>query len=580
MKKVMSVNIGGLVFQIDNEAYTKLDGYIKALEKQFQGTEGSEEIIGDIESRIAEIFQDKMKAGRESIRTEDIDEIVRIMGAPKDLGQESAEAYATPGSPGSSTAQASSGSAEGSTASAGTGASAAGHAGGSSSAAGSASGDAASDPAGSRPQDHSGPSTGNNPKRFFRNSEDKLLGGVCSGFATYIDADPLIVRLAFLLAVLGFGMGPVVYLILWIVVPEAKTTSEKLQMKGEKVTIDSIEKAIRKEANDIKKRFDHIKEDIENNPDHPVNKAEKRGRDFFAEAGDSIGRLFGVAVKVFVGLLVAVIFFAILSAVFGVTGGLGYATFLFPGLLGLLFSSGTQATAMVIGVLAVLSIPLIIIAYKSLRFLLGINMGTKPLDALFLVAWVIGLGLVIVVGAKVASEFQREVTYREEVPLSINPVRTIYLNRLETPVRQFKHSDNIQMDGVSLTDDSVFFQELALDIEPGKSDRFALTVVRRARGKNREQAVDNARSIAYRYRERDSMLALSGEYTIEDRSWRGQELGLVMEVPVGKRIVIDERLRPFLQNVRMANYLTDEELYNRPLVMAENGLEPVQRQGQ
>ena len=68
MKKVMSVNIGGLVFQIDNEAYAKLDGYIGALEKQFQGTEGSDEIIGDIESRIAEIFQDKMKAGRESIR--------------------------------------------------------------------------------------------------------------------------------------------------------------------------------------------------------------------------------------------------------------------------------------------------------------------------------------------------------------------------------------------------------------------------------------------------------------------------------------------------------------------------------
>jgi len=567
MKKVMSVNIGGLVFQIDNEAYTKLDGYIKALEKQFQGTEGSEEIIGDIESRIAEIFQEKIKAGRESIRTEDIDEIVRIMGAPKDLGQESSEAYAEPAVV---------------TAAAGTAApeSAPNPAGAAGSTAGEAARETSSSSAGTGPQGNGGPLPENGHKRFFRNSNDKLLGGVCSGFATYIDADPLIVRLAFLLAVLGFGVGPVVYLILWIVVPEAKTTSEKLQMKGEKVTIDSIEKAIRKEATDIKKRFDNIKEDIENNPDHPVNKAEKRGRDFFAEAGDSFGRLFGIGVKVFVGLLVAVIILAIFSAFFGVTGSIGYATFLFPGVLGLLFSSAGQANAMVIGLLAVVSVPLIIVAYKSLRFLLGIKVGTKPLDALFLVSWIIGLGLVIIVGAKVASEFQREVTYREEVPLKINPVKTIYLNKLESPVRHFHHNDKIKMDGVSLTNDSLFFQQLELDIEPGKSDHYTLTVVRRARGKNREQAVENARSIAYRFREQDSMLALSSEYTIQDRSWRGQQLGLVMEVPLGKQIVIDEGLRPFLNNVRMRTFLPDEELYNRPLVMLENGLEPAVQQGQ
>lgn len=568
MKKVMSVNIGGLVFQIDNEAYTKLDGYIKALEKQFQGTEGSEEIIGDIESRIAEIFQEKMKAGRESIRTEDIDEIVLIMGAPKDLGMESSEAYADPVVVSASAESATTDHAAGSS---GPSAAADGP---------EASHESGSSSAGTRPQGNTGPSTETGPKRFFRNTDDKLLGGVCSGFATYIDADPLIVRLAFLLAVLGFGVGPVVYLILWIVVPEAKTTSEKLQMKGEKVTIDSIEKAIRKEAKDIKKRFDTIKDDIDNNPDHPVNKAEKRGRDFFAEAGDSFGRLFGIGVKLFVGLLVAVIIFAVFSAFFGITGSLGYATFLFPGVLGLLFSSAAQANAMVIGLLAVVSIPLIIVAYKSLRFLLGIKVGTKPLDALFLVSWVIGLGLVLVVGAKVASEFQREVTYREEVPLKINPVKTIYLNKLDSPVRHFRHSDKIKMDGVSLTDDSLFFQQMELDIEPGKSDRYTLTVVRRAKGKNREQAVENARSIAYRFREQDSMLALSSEYTIQDRSWRGQELGLVMEVPLGKQIVIDEGLRPFLNNVRMRNFLPDHELYNRPLVMLENGLEPAVQQGQ
>ena len=562
MKKVMSVNIGGLVFQIDNEAYAKLDGYIGALEKQFQGTEGSDEIIGDIESRIAEIFQDKMKAGRESIRMEDIDEIVQIMGAPKDLQQDSEDIPVT------ATTQPS---AAESTPSATTGRDATS---GTTSSAGSEQQARKTAPKEERYAAEE--SVGPGPKRFYRNGEDKVLGGVCSGFATYIDADPLVVRLAFLLAVLGFGVGPILYFILWIVVPEAKTTSDKLQMKGEKVTIDSIEKSIRKEADDLKKRFEGFKDEIGNNPDHPVNRYEKRGRDFFGGAGNFIARLFRFGFKVFVGLLVAVIAVSIFSAIFGVTSGLGYATFLFPGALGLLFSSASQANMMLLGLMAVISIPLIIIAYKSFRFLLGIKVGTKPLDALFLISWIIGLGLVIVVGTRIGSEFQREVSYREEVPLQINPIKTIYLNKLDPPARKFKHEDKLKMDGVSFSDDSLFFQRLKLDIEPSSNQEFALYTVRRARGKNRDQAVENARSISYRFRERDSILALSGEYTINESTWRGQVLSLVVEVPVGKQIVIDERLRNMLDDVSMKVYLPDEELYNRPLLMSPNGLEAVE----
>ncbi len=286
--------------------------------------------------------------------------------------------------------------------------------------------------------------------------------------------------------------------------------------------------------------------------------------------------MFRFGFKVFVGLLVAVIAVSIFSAIFGVTGGLGYATFLFPGALGLLFSSASQANMMLLGLMAVISIPLIIIAYKSFRFLLGIKVGTKPLDALFLISWIIGLGLVIVVGTRIGSEFQREVSYREEVPLQINPIKTIYLNKLDPPARKFKHEDKLKMDGVSFSDDSLFFQRLKLDIEPSSNQEFALYTVRRARGKNRDQAVENARSISYRFRERDSILALSGEYTINESTWRGQDLSLVVEVPVGKQIVIDERLRNMLDDVSMKVYLPDEELYNRPLLMSPNGLEAVE----
>jgi phage shock protein PspC (stress-responsive transcriptional regulator) len=532
MKKVMSVNLGGLVFPIDNEAYSRLEGYIEALEKQFQHTEGREEIIADIESRIAEIFQEKVKSGRESIHSTDVEEIISIMGAPRDLMGEEPEPAAAPRPK-------------------------------------------AARPEAPRAQESAETEAG--PRRFFRNADDKLLGGVCSGFAAYINADPLVVRLAFLLAVLGFGVGPVLYLILWIIVPEAKTTSEKLQMKGKKVTVDSIEKAIRNEANDLQRRFENMKEEIDRNPDHPLNKAEKRGRDFFAEAGNSVGKMAGGIAKLLMVALAAVMLVAVLAAIFGVTGGLGFATFMIPAMPGLLFSSAAQFNVLMVGLLAVLCIPLLIIAYKTFRFVLGIRVGTRALDGLFLVAWIVGLGLVLVVGARVASEFQREVSLREEVPLQTQPQRTIYLNKLDPPARSFRQNDKVHIDNVALTDDSIFFQQVRLDIEPGKEDRFVLYALKRARGKDRDQAKNNANNISYVFRELDSVLALSNEYTLTKGSWRAQHLDLLVEVPVGRRVVLDERLRPMLRNVSMKTHLPDDELYNRMLVMSEEGLEPLVR---
>jgi DNA replication initiation complex subunit (GINS family) len=91
MKKVMSVNLGGLVFPIDDEAYDALDAYIAALGRQFAGTEGAEEIIGDIEYRIAEIFQEKLKGGAESISMAHVEAVVAVMGAPRDLQADAGE---------------------------------------------------------------------------------------------------------------------------------------------------------------------------------------------------------------------------------------------------------------------------------------------------------------------------------------------------------------------------------------------------------------------------------------------------------------------------------------------------------
>jgi len=557
MKKVMSVNLGGLVFPIDDEAYEKLSLYIDALQRQFAGTEGSDEIIGDIEYRIAEIFQERVKGGVESIASRDVEDIVRIMGAPRDLHHEASELDAppvaeaatvveepTPVSPVEEPV--------------------------------SAEGEPEPEPAAksSRKANPTIPAGESGPKRFFRNTEDKLVGGVCSGFAAYIDADPLMVRLAFLLAVLGFGMGPLIYIVLWIIVPEAKTTSEKLQMRGEKVTVESIEKAIRREAKDLKKRFKDIKTDIQNDPKGFEKKVEKKANDFFVEAGSPFQRLVAGAARLLTFVFSLALLLVVLSLLLGLATGAGAVAWMTPEFGPLLFDNIRMANWAYIGILAVVGIPLILIAMRTLRGLLGMRTRFSGLNTVFLSVWGISLGLVLFLGVQVASEFGREVSFQEEVPIIQTGNKTLTIKRLETPVRHYRTNDRVNIDNVRFTDDTVFFGDLDVNIRQGTDNRFALFTTLRARGRDRAQAVENAKAISHRVRMSDSVLSIAPEFSLSEHTWRGQEMDLMVEIPVGGRLVLDESLRGMLHDAPSPEFLGDEELYNQPLMMTTEGLVP------
>ena len=574
MKKVISVNIGGLVFQIDDEAYRKLDAYITALRNQFADTEGGDEIIHDIEFRIAEIFTEKTKrSGQSAVMPEDIEEIVRIMGAPRDLQGEEDEQPHTANT--SSTEQTSSTQEE-------------------------------PDPGlhDERENDKSSDwKTAGEPldspyagrKRFYRDAEDKWLGGVCSGFATYVGIDPLIVRLAFLLFLIAGGSGAVLYLVLWAIVPEAKTASDRLQAKGEKVTIDSIERSIRKEAKDLKKRFkdfshkaeqyakdaekyadkagrqaESVSDEIEREARDIANRAEKKGRDFFVETGDSFRRMFRGGTRMILVLIIGVLMLTIFSSFAALAGTAGYVQLWLPGFTDHVFSTETQSTLAGLGLALVLAIPVVVTIYKAMKFILGIKGATKGVDAAFMFAWIIGLGMVITVGTRVAMEFQREVSFREEVPLNTGSASTVYLNLSnETEYAEYPFDSK----SVGLIGDSLLFHRVDLDIRRAPDNRFSLETIRRARGLDRKQARLNARSIGFSYSQPvDSVLELSDWYQLHNSTWRDQQLGLVFNVPVGKGVVIGENLHPMISRVETDGWLGHSELYNQPLIMSEDGL--------
>ena len=199
MKKTMNINIKGIIFHLDEDAYTKLNNYLQEINMHFRNKKGQEEIINDIENRIVELFQEKLSDKKQVIVIADVDEVIMIMGHPADFDEDSEEAqtsYLT----------------------------------------------------------HKG------KKRLFRNIDDRMLGGVCSGLGAYFNIDANLVRIIFLLALFLAGGSILVYAILWIVIPPARTVSEKLEMQGDPVTISNMEKAFKEEISEIKDKLDDLTE--------------------------------------------------------------------------------------------------------------------------------------------------------------------------------------------------------------------------------------------------------------------------------------------------------------------------------
>jgi phage shock protein PspC (stress-responsive transcriptional regulator) len=197
MKKTLTVNLGGMVFHIDEDAYRLLDRYLTNLRIHFNKEEGGEEIMNDFELRISEILGERVRLGNEVITIEHVENVIKRMGKVEDLfGDDSADAGAEK-----------------------------------TTAAASATKERVS-------------------KRFFRNPDDRILGGICGGLSAYLGWDPTPVRLLLFILTFPFPVTIPTYLILWLVVPLARTATEKLQMRGESVTIESIGKAVSSNLNE------------------------------------------------------------------------------------------------------------------------------------------------------------------------------------------------------------------------------------------------------------------------------------------------------------------------------------------
>ena len=212
MKKVINVNLAGKAFTIDEDAYTELNKYLNNLERHFSRSQGSEDIIYDIEARIAELFEED-RTGGNIVSILKVNNMKSTMGMPEDFASDEKQDYS------SSTSK-------------------------------------------KKKKAKNKNATGHK-RRLFRDPENKVFGGVAAGLTAYFGIkDPIILRIVILLLFFGFGTGLLIYIILWIAIPEAKSSSDFLAMRGEDINIDNIARTVEDGFNDLKDKFEEFGNDL------------------------------------------------------------------------------------------------------------------------------------------------------------------------------------------------------------------------------------------------------------------------------------------------------------------------------
>lgn len=352
MKKTLTVNLNGTVFHIDEDAYQLLDKYLDNLRLHFRKEEGSEEILNDFESRIAELFDERIRLGYQVITIDQVEMIIERMGKPEEIFE--AEAEETTASDGPETGR-------------------------------------------STTTETTFTERTATKRRFFRDPDDKILGGVASGFAAYMGWDPTAVRVILLLLLFFTNIIIVpIYLVLWLIVPQARTASEKLEMRGESVTVENIGRTV---TNGFGAAASHISS--QTNP-APSRSGIQRVGDVVVQVIGVILKLLGILTAVILSPVLLLVLFILIVVAFAVIfGGVGALYSLIPSVNWSLMGMYPEWTLVLgsIGAVLAIGIPVGTILYMIFGQLFRWKPIPQGVKWTFLILWIISLICCLVFGA-------------------------------------------------------------------------------------------------------------------------------------------------------------------------------------
>jgi phage shock protein PspC (stress-responsive transcriptional regulator) len=510
MNKTLNINLAGFIFHVDEDAYTRLENYLNTLKAQFVNTEGGKEIISDIEMRIAELFKERTGEHKDVINAADVDQVIAIMGQPEDyldLGEDD-----TPKSPEVEFTS--------------------------------------------------------RKKRIFRDTDNRIIGGVAAGIAAYFNIDSIWIRLVFILLFLS-GFGFLFYIIMWLIIPKAQTTAEKLQMRGEKVNISNIERSIRDEMQGFSSRVS----------DYDYKKTKGHLSSFFTDFGDFImdalklifkvvGKLFGIFFLLIGFLILVALIVALFAGGVEITGS-GYALSDLFDFFELVTVSEGHYNLLLAGITLSVIAPFFLLFYFGIRLLFQLEPLNAPTRSGLVLTTFLGLIFLVVSGVKIGLQFDRHAETTRELPLSTSQNYSLVLGS-DSLNQQFSKGDapnwihHGQMNA---------FNHVSLDIKKAATDKAYLKIYTESQGHDRKAARYNGREIAYNITVRDSTILIPNHFVLKKgQKYRGQNIRVILFLPEGSSAFIDESVVEVLDDVENLQNTWDLEMGNTRWIMTQRGL--------
>lgn len=495
MNKTVNINLGGLFFHIDEDAFQKLSRYFEAIKRSLSNSSGKDEIMKDIEMRVAELLTDRQKSDKHVINTKDVDEVITVMGQPEDYRIEDETETAAPIYASSSR------------------------------------------------------------KKLYRDKEKGLIGGVCTGLSHYFGVDAVWIKIIFILLIWAGGTGIIAYLVLWIATPEAITTSEKLEMTGEPVTISNIEKKVREEFESVSNKFKNA--DYDKLGNQIKGNAERVG----SSLGDIIIKIFGVFAKVLGAFITVFASFALLGIIVAAIVMMFSSTLPANTILNHINTPiGLETPLWLQGLLFLLAfgIPFFFILILGLKLLVSTMRSIGNVAKFSLLAlWIIAVGVLVSLGINEATQIAfNGKTVKKEV-ITIKPTDTLEVKFINNDFfsKNLENHEDFVFTQDSTKHEVIYSNNIHFEVKATDKAQPYLQIEKSAKGKSYNEANARAEKIKYGYKIAGNQIILDNYLLTEIASkYRDQHVELFLYLPKGTLFKLNNSVQSFDES--------DDEYFN------------------
>ncbi|MEO8515709.1 MAG: PspC domain-containing protein, partial [Flavobacterium sp.] len=474
MNKTVNMNLGGFFFHIDEDAYQKLNRYFDAI-KQSLSSEGREEIMNDIESRISELFSEKMTSEKQVLGMKDVDDVIAVMGQPEDYKIEDND-----------------------------------------------------------PKNANYTYTKSGNRKLYRDKDSAILGGVASGLGHYFGIDVVWIRIILVLLVIaGFGTGIIAYIVLWAVTPEAVSTSEKLEMRGEPINISNIEKKVKEEFENVSEKF--------KNADY--GKMGNQVRTGAGRIGSSLGDVFVSIFSIFAKFIGALmVLFTSITLIcllvslftFGSTSVMNVPWLDYCNTFNYTNTSMWFITVLFFFAFGIPTFFLLILGLKILVTKMK-SIGNVAKYTL-LAIWILAVGALITLGVRQATEiaFENKVVEKQVINISPNDTLFVKFRYNDYYTKSIHNREDFEFVQDSANNNLIYSNNVSIEMMPTEEKMPFIQIEKRANGKTFADAKQRAEKINYGFKIEGNHLILDNYLLADVKSkYRGQEVALYLYLPKG-----------------------------------------------